>query len=192
MKRLKISDETIAAFLDGNATVAETAAVLDAARNDARLREMLALAIEDAPGKGLHPEYAFVAKGATDNLCAIRCEQYVLQKFGITRSEDQLTEIARKIGSLQDDGTPMERLGDLCAHEGLAVEKLTDAYLKDIIDAIAAGKEVIVAVDGGELYGAFLEEQIEDEYIGQIPDHSVVVLSCNDGCSRSGRCPICR
>lgn len=180
MNRIHIPDEVLATYLDGNATVEETAAILNAARQDPDFREMLGIALEDAVShKGPHPKYAMVAKGATDNLCAIHCEQYILQKFGITRSVEHLTEIASQLGTLRETGTPMKMLGCLCEHEGLNVEKKKNAYLKDIKEALDNGEEVIVAVDSGELYGDFLEEKIEDIFIGQIPDHSVVVLSCS-------------
>lgn len=181
MNRFSISDEVLAAYLDGNATAEETVAILHAAQQDPVFREMLGIALEDATShEGPHPEYAMVAKGATDNLCAIYCEQYVLQKFGISRSVEQLTGLAQRLSSIRETGTPMEMLGCLCEQEGLQVERKKNAYLQDIRDVLADGKEVIVAIDSGELYGDYLEEKIEDIYIGQIPDHSVVVLSCED------------
>ena len=179
MKRLKITDEMLAAYLDGNATMEETVAILDAAKHDPAFREMLSIALEDS-ASGPRQEYAMVAKGATDNLCAIHCEQYVLQKFGITRSVEELMGLATELGILKEDGTPMEKLGGLCEHLGLHVERKKKAYLQDIKDALSQGHEVIVAVDSGELYGDYLEEHVEDLFIGQIADHSVVVLSCND------------
>lgn len=171
----------LAAYLDGNATGEETVAFLNEAKQHPAFREMLALAMDDVTsGYGARREYAMVAKGATDNLCAIYCEQYVLQRFGITRSVEELMSLATRLGTLKEDGTPMEKLGVLCKHLGLNVERTKHAYLQDIKDALASGHEVIVAVDSGELYGDYLEEQIEDMFIGQIPDHSVVVLSCDD------------
>ena len=181
MKRIKITEEMLAAYLDGNATAEETVAILDAAQHNPQVREMLEIAMDDVISKrGVHQEYAMVAKGSTDNLCAIHCEQYILQKFGITRSVEELMAIATEIGSLKANGTPMDKLGALCEHLGVQVERHKNAYVKDIKNALAKGKEVIVAVDSGELYGDFLEEQIEDRFVGQIPDHSVVVLSCDD------------
>ena len=181
MRRIRITNEMLAAYLDGNATMEESIAILDAASHDPQFREVLGLALDDVTsGHGTRQEYAVVAKGATDNLCAIHCEQYVLQKFGITRSVEDLMDLAAEIGSLREDGTPMEQLGALCEHFGLHVERRKNAYVQDIKDTLAKGGEVIVAVDSGELYGDFLEEQIEDKYIGQIPDHSVVVLSCGE------------
>lgn len=169
----------LAAYLDGNATMEETVAILDAAKQDPGFREVLSLALEDS-SSGPRQEYAMVAKGATDNLCAIYCEQYVLQKFGITRSVDELMDLAAQLGTLKEDGTPMEKLGALCEHMGLHVERKKKAYLQDIKATLSQGHEVIVAVDSGELYGDYLEEHVEDLFIGQIPDHSVVVLSCDE------------
>jgi hypothetical protein len=54
---------------------------------------------------------------------------------------------------------------------------MEDATLQDIIKAIDEGKQVIAAVDGGELIGDPLEERIEDVFVGKIVDHCVVVLS---------------
>ena len=43
-KKLILTDDVVAAFLDGNATPEEAIAVLRVARNDARFREYLSLA----------------------------------------------------------------------------------------------------------------------------------------------------
>ena len=38
---------------------------------------------------------------------------------------------------------------------------------------------MIVAVDGGELLGNAQLERIEDALLGEIPDHTVVVIACD-------------
>ena len=43
--------------------------------------------------------------------------------------------------------------------------------------ALDEGKQVIAAVDGGELIGDPVEERIEDVFVGEIVDHCVVVLA---------------
>ena len=45
--------------------------------------------------------------------------------------------------------------------------------------ALEEGKQVIAAVDGGELIGDPLEERLEDILAGGIVDHCVVVLSAS-------------
>lgn len=52
--------------------------------------------------------------------------------------------------------------------------------LKKISAAVNAGKQVLVAVDGGELIGNPFEEKLEDALVGGIADHYVVVLNCNE------------
>lgn len=54
-----------------------------------------------------------------------------------------------------------------------------NANIDDITNALDEHNNVIVAVDGGELLGNRADEVIEDFVIGQIPDHTVVVLSYN-------------
>lgn len=174
MNNHKLTDEVIAAFLDGNATPSETKALLAAARKSKRLREYLAIA---APEPEVIPMTAQAAIGTRDNLCNIRCEQYVLQRFGITASEEELVAKAASAKWLKAGGTPLFQMGNLCSEYGLSVTRKYDATLEDIKCALTDGCEVIVAVDGGEIDGDFAAEAFEDAIAGKIPDHSMVVLS---------------
>ena len=120
---------------------------------------------------------ARIARAKGDVLCAVRCEEYILHCFGIHESLDDLKELATEKGWLTDDGAYVNDLGNTAAEFGLKVEKLDDASLQDIISAIDEGKQVMAAVDGGELIGDPLEERIEDVIVGKVVDHCVVVLS---------------
>ena len=71
----------------------------------------------------------------------------------------------------------MKDLGNTAKEFGLQVEIVEDATLQDIISAIDEGKQVMAAVDGGELIGDPLEERLEDVLVGGVVDHCVVVLS---------------
>ena len=175
MNKLRLTDEMIAAFLEGNATAQETEAILLEARKDSRLREYLSLA---APKERILPMLAQAASGQQDNLCNVRCEQYILQCFGITVSEEALTEEALESDWLKDGGTPLFRMGSLCSLHGLSVARKYHSSLVDIRVALSEGYQVIVAVDGGEIDGDAEAESLEDQFIGKIPDHSLVVLSC--------------
>lgn len=177
MDKHRLTDEVIAAFLEGNATPAEAAAILSAAKKDRRLREYLALA---APEPDILPMLAQAATGQRDNLCNIRCEQYVLQKFGITVSEEKLAEKAASASWLKDGGTPLFQIGNLCADYGLSVARKYDSSFEDIQAAWKDGHEIIVAVDSGEIDGDLVAESLEDAFVGDIPDHSMVVLSIED------------
>ena len=120
---------------------------------------------------------ARIARSRGDVLCAVRCEEFILHCFGIHKAVPELHDLALDKGWLTDDGAYVKDLGNTAEHFGLKVEKMEDATLQDIIKAIDEGKQVIAAVDGGELIGDPLEERIEDVFVGKIVDHCVVVLS---------------
>jgi RNA polymerase sigma factor (sigma-70 family) len=122
---------------------------------------------------------ARIARSRGDVLCAVRCEEFILHCFGIHKALPELRDLALDKGWLTDDGAYVQDLGNTAAHFGLKVDKLEDATLQDIIKAIDEGKQVIAAVDGGELIGDPLEERIEDVFVGKIVDHCVVVLSAS-------------
>lgn len=120
---------------------------------------------------------ARIARSRGDALCAVRCEEFLLHCFGIHKAVSELRDLAQEKGWLTEDGTYVQDLGNTAEHFGLKVEKMEDAALQDIIKAIDEGKQVIAAVDGGELIGDPLEERIEDVFVGKIVDHCVAVLS---------------
>lgn len=111
-----------------------------------------------------------------DALCAIRCEQYVLDMFGIHKSISELKRISEEKGWLIEDGFAIENLNKLPKLLGLSVRS-GKSELKRICLAIDSGKQVLVAVDGGELIGNPFEEKMEDILVGEIADHCVVVLN---------------
>ena len=177
MEKIKLTDEIVAAFIDGNATADETRAVLAEIRSNPRFREYMAIA---AGQEDVLPMLAKAAEGEGDSLCNIRCERFILERFGIVKTEEELSEKARTAEWLKDGGTPLFRIGSLCADYGLCVSRKYYATLDDVRIALEHGSGVIVAVDGGEIEGESILEAIEDRYIGQIPDHSLVVLSLED------------
>ncbi|MDO5321493.1 MAG: hypothetical protein Q4F39_03815, partial [Bacteroidia bacterium] len=60
------------------------------------------------------------------------------------------------------------------------VSNFREGSFEELESAIEEGFQVIAAVDGGELTGNQLEEEIEDAFYGQISDHCVVVLAVED------------
>ena len=118
-----------------------------------------------------------IAHTRGDSLCAVRCENYILHCFGIHRSLEELRDRAVSSGWLSEEGALVKDLGNTALSFGLHVERRTDATLQDIIKALEEGKQVLTAVDGGELIGDPVEERLEDVLAGGIVDHCVVVLS---------------
>ena len=176
-KKLILTDDVVAAFLEGNATPEEAIAVLRVAKNDARFREYLSLA---SPQDSTLPMLAMAANGNSDNLCNVRCEQYVLQCFGVELDEETLIKEARSAGWMEEGGTPLFRIGSLCSLHGLSATRTYNSSIEEIKIALSQNYQVIVAVDGGEVDGDFDYEAAEDVFIGKNPDHALVVLSCGD------------
>lgn len=152
-----ISDELLAAFLDGNVDAAEARQVLDAMGGDSEVAEILALApVIDAAAEAeelrIIPMRALAAAGR-DNLCSIECEAAILQRLGYDADHWTLLETAKANNWLRGAGTPLHHVGRLLELKGLWVERKYDATLQDIADALDADKEVIAVVDRDVLEG---------------------------------------
>ena len=122
---------------------------------------------------------ARIARTQSDVLCAVRCEEYILHCFGIHKTLQELRDIAQNAGWLTENGAYINDLGNTAEALGLKVEKKDEAALQDIVQALDEGKQVMAAVDGGELIGNPVEERLEDVLVGGIVDHCVVVLSAD-------------
>lgn len=120
---------------------------------------------------------ARIAQEKGDALCDVRCEEYILHCFGIHKSLEELKELALSKGWLSEEGVLVESLGKLSSEFGLSITRHKDADLQIIIKALEEGKQVLAAVDGGELIGDPVEERLEDVFAGGIADHCIVVLS---------------
>ena len=181
-----ISAEVVAAFLDGNATAKESQVILDALSEDAELRELMHISQSVDAELGLMsqdceliPMTALAANCDEGNYCSLECEKYILRKLNIEFDEQQLIENAVQNGWQKDQGTALHNVGRHLENQGLVVTRQYKCAVADIAIALNEGKSVIVAVDGGELLGNRIEEIAEDVFVGQIPDHTVVVLSCD-------------
>lgn len=178
-----ISAEVLAAFLDGNATAQESKEIFNALAEDAELRELLHISQSVDAELGLIPKVCefipMTAMAATcnENYCCLECEKYILRKFNIEFDEEQLLQNAIHNGWQKEDGTALHNVGRHLESKGLVVTRQYNASIDDIANALNENDSVIVAVDSGELLGNRSEEIMEDIVIGQIPDHTVVVLS---------------
>ena len=176
-----ITDNLLAAFLDGNVSGNEVEAILQAAATDSALREFLAIAGEVSdPAIQDHNPLSSLAASSHDGLCAVHCERYALQYFGIARPLEELLSFVRERGIISDGGTPLAHVGKISAHYGLTVNACFASGPEDIESALNAGRQVIAAVDVGELDPSMsVYEALEDRIIGPRPDHCVVVLVCD-------------
>ena len=96
-----LSDELIAAYLDGNATAAECLQVLQAMEHDAQLRERLRISLTVDAEMGLllqqsHqlPTMAMAANCEEGSFCCLQCEKFILRRRAISYDEQQLLDNA--------------------------------------------------------------------------------------------------
>lgn len=179
-----ISAEVLAAFLDGNATAQESKEIFGALAEDAELRELLHISQSVDAELGMTsqecefiPMTAMAATCNEENYCSLECEKYILRSLDIEFDEEQLLQNAIHNGWQKENGTALHNVGRHLESKGLVVTRQYKATIDDIACALNEKEFLIVAVDGGELLGNIADETVEDILIGQIPDHTVVVLS---------------
>ena len=182
-----ISAEVLAAFHDGNATAQESKEIFSALTEDAELRELMHISqsVDADLGMALQdcdfiPMTAMAATCNEENYCCLECEKFILSKLNVEFDEEQLLQNAIQNGWQKEDGTALHNVGRHLESKGLVVTRQYNASIEDIAIDINENNSVIVAVDGGELLGNRTEEIMEDIVIGQIPDHTVVVLSLDE------------
>ena len=165
-----ISDELLAAYLEGNTNEAETLEVLNALKVDPELQETLdiALKVEDEPAQIIDLPAMQIAALSDENICAVRCEMFILHRRGIPYDEQWLLNTARRKDWLKPEGTPLYCLGYLLAYSGLLVNRKYDSTIDDIQQALAMDNDVVVGVDREKLYAEAVD--LED-----LTNHAVVV-----------------
>lgn len=180
-----ITDETLAAYFDGTATSQECGLILDGMCDSDELAEIMSISMavdRDLALSANHIEILPIrAEAALSSSCScsFECEKYILDRRGITYDEAKLLEMSTKNNWQTESGTALHNIGRHLECHGLSVIRRFRSTFDDIIEALAADEDVIVAIDGGELLGDPREERMEDILIGEIPDHSVVVLACD-------------
>jgi len=165
-----ISDELLAAYLDGNTNEAETLEVLTAIKDDPSLKEVLDIALdleeEEATTYNVLPMMKLAAESG-NNICSVLCEAFILHRREVPFEEKELLSIAQNNRWLKPEGSPLHSIGQLLAHYDLMVTRNYDATINDISATLALDNEVIVVVDKEKLY------QLEDNE--DAPNHAVVV-----------------
>lgn len=174
-----ISDELLAAFLDGNTNEEETRQVLQSLKKDKQLQEVLDVALQaesDISQMPLHCEALPMLQMAAlsgENVCAVLCETFILQRHNIPYDKDALFDTARKNNWLKPEGTPLYCIGNLLDYSGFSVSRQYHSNIEDIRDALARDCDVIVGVDREKLF----DEPIDLE---DLTNHAVVVTDINE------------
>ena len=161
----QISDELLAAFLEGNVNEKEMTQVLLVAKTDAEVRETLDIALQLDEEE--RPQIQIAAEGGR-NLCDVQCEAIVLRRFGFYYDVDELLEVAKEYHWIRKEGTPLNCIGNLMNHQGLIVSRKYDATINDVKEALERNYGIIVAVDSDKLY----PERPDEE---DATNHAIVV-----------------
>ena len=171
-----ISDEMLAAYLEGNTSKEETEQILKALKTDKELQEVLDIALRTGEG-GMNIDSSFTddtlpmlqkAAISGENICAVLCEIFILHRRHLPYDEEWLLNTARRKDWLKPEGTPLYCLGNLLAYAGMFVSRKYDSTLEDIQRALQKDNDVVVGVDREKLYAE--EVDLED-----LTNHAVVV-----------------
>ena len=115
-------------------------------------------------------EYGKDMKAPND--CVVRCEQYVLQQFGISKSIETLKELSQKNRWLKEGGTPLHHIGRLLSEYELSVVRRYDCDIDILKNDLNNDCKIIVAVNS---------DKFNDNHTdNNIPNHAVVVLSVDE------------
>lgn len=171
-----ITDEMMAAYLDGNATESERA-FIESHQEDfaADMVDIRASADMEFPVDfGFNWVYNPVLQLYSDT-CAIKSQQLILNEFGVPCSESELIDFSVEKGWYDGHGTRIEDVGNLLEQAGIQCTRTFDANIFNIMNELARGHKVIVGVDSGELVGNRFHEWMEDFFVGESPDHALLV-----------------
>lgn len=171
-KKDYISDELLAAYLDGNTNEEETLRVLQAMKGDQTLQEVLNVVISLEASQEDTQDFLPILQMAAEsgeNICSVICEAEILKRRGFQVNMNNLLEKARSHNWLQAEGTPLHCIGKLLEDEKLMLTRKYDATIEDIQKALSLQNEVIAVVDSDKLY----PDQIDNE---DLPNHAIIVL----------------
>lgn len=175
-RNLKISDELLAAYIDGNVTAEEAKLVIFALQNDSKLREEYEAIVsinEMMEEESYVSDYSFfpvqrLAAESEDSLCDIACEEYILNLRGLDFDVSVLTAEALENRWLKEKGMPLHHIGRLLESKKLVVVRKYEAAIQDLCNALDKRSDVIVVVNSVKLDGVYTDD-ID-------PNHAVVVL----------------
>jgi len=112
------------------------------------------------------------------NLCDLQCEAFILQKEGITTSEEDLALESKKNYWLRSQGTPLFNMGKLLESKGFLVNRVYEASI-EVLEKMLKRHSVIVVVNGDTLENKSQDILSEDFSLDNNPNHAVVVLAVN-------------
>lgn len=101
-----------------------------------------------------------------ESSCAVKCQQLILEKFGIEIPESELALEAEAHGWFDPvGGTFPQDVGKLLEIHGIEVNRFTDANVFTLQNELCQGHQVIVSVDSYELYGLDMQDAADHALI---------------------------
>ena len=171
---MRITDEQMAAFLEGNVSAEELDIILKELCDSPELQSVLSISErvdeeleEKASYYSILPMARMAAK-SEGHLCDLQCEEWILNRRGIEVDRASLSEQAMQNRWLRDKGTPLHHMGRLLEDKGLQVSRRYDATFADLETALEKRADIIVVVDNVVLHG---KERVEDDF------HAVTVFA---------------
>lgn len=161
-KNDNISDELLAAYLDGNVSESEMLNVVSAMGNNSELSEILSLSDKidcDVAEENvkLLPMLSLAAANQ-EKLCSFECETFILGHLDYDVDHWSLLEVAKANNWVREGGTPLYCVGRLLELKGLYVERKYDATIEQLEKTVDSGKHVIVVVDKNVIDGKNVTE----------------------------------
>lgn len=152
-----ISDEELAAFMDGNSDEKEVSCILSSLADNGDVSEVLSLSEEideivERENRRIIPMWALAAANP-HNMCSFDCETFILERHDFDIDHWSLLETAKANNWVREEGTPLHHVGRLLELKGMRVERKYDAALVDMSYALEDCKEVIAVVDRNILVG---------------------------------------
>lgn len=117
--------------------------------------------------------------------CAIKCQHLILEEFGIEVSAEELAHSAYMNGwYTPGHGTYMDDVGNILEAYGIEVTHYDNANIFNLVSELAQGRQIIIAVDSGELWSnneviRDLVQYSPNLYADGIADHAVLVSGVN-------------
>lgn len=199
----RISDELLAAYLDGNTSSEENLYVESCLGNNYNFLEasdilsdlssfensMISFGFDDLFSQPLSLEQQTIdtfmdINGQIPDIqqqypdtCAIKSQQIILNEFGIDVTEDQLVQFSYDQGWYNGDGsgTSAQDVGNLLESANIPVTRQDGANVFNLVSELSQGHKVIVGVDSEELWGNKFMAWLKDFFMGNTPDHALVV-----------------
>lgn len=172
-----LSDEDLAAFLDGNVSEDEMSHILSSLDDNLEVAEILSLSPEidnavSQENNRILPMWALAAANR-ENLCSFECEAFILQHLDYDIDHWTLLEEAKANNWVREEGTPLHLVGKLLELKGLYVRRKYDATIEDLEKAVDSGKQVIAIID---------KNIIDKVAVAQQPSyHAIYVTWVEDG-----------